>query len=209
MKYAGLLGLCLICITGHTRAEDSIAKHTLFEDRFDQAEMNQQWLMRIPGENQAQWQLKEGTLYAHADSGKNGLLLLDQPQWSNYSVSVQFRFIAGQPRNLGLIFHGSPPKGRHPVYFTGMIFSVRDKTAMLHAIDPVWRMLKKTDITPLEDGKWYQLRVVVEDETMQCFIDDQLIIEEAYGKMPRGGTGLRLSSGAAAQLKDFKVVSKE
>ncbi|MFG0249774.1 MAG: family 16 glycoside hydrolase [Phycisphaeraceae bacterium JB051] len=190
-------------------AETSNPKQVLFEDGFDQTEMNPRWLMRIPGENLAEWQLKKGVLHAKADAGKNGMLLLDQPDWSSYSVSVQFRFVKDQSRNLGLIFHGSPPKARHPAYFTGMIFSVRDTTAVLYAVDPVWRKLKTINITPLVDDRWYQLRVVVEDENMQCFIDDQLIIEEAYGKMPQGGAGLRLSSGAAAQLKNFKVVSVE
>jgi hypothetical protein len=209
MKHACFLGLFLMCLAVHLRAETLNSKQVLFEDSFDQAEMNPLWLMRISGENLAEWKLKEGILHAKADAGKNGMLLLDQPDWSNYAVRVQFQFIKDQPRNLGLIFHGSPPKARHPAYFTSMIFSVRDNTAALYAVDPVWRKLKTKDITPLEDGKWYRLRVVVKDETMQCFIDDQLIIEEAYGKMPQGGAGLRLSSGAAAQLKNFKVVSVE
>ncbi len=209
MKYVCFLGLFLMCNAVQLRADTSNSKQVLFEDCFDQAEMNAHWLMRIPGENFAEWQLKEGVLHAKADAGKNGMLMLDQPAWSNYTVTVQFQFIKDQLRNLGLIFHGSPPKARHPIYFTGMIFSVRDNTAVLHAVDPVWRKLKTKDIKPLEDGKWYQLRVVVEDETMQCFIDDQLIIEEAYGKMSQGGVGLRLSNGAAARLENFKVVSAE
>ena len=209
MKRGYLSGLCLLCLAVQLHAGDPASQHVLFEDRFDQVQMNRQWLMRIPGENQADWLLKDNTLLAKADAGKSGMLLLDQPQWSNYTVTVQFQFIEDQPRSVGLIFHGAPPKGRHPVYFTGMIFGVQENTATLHAVDPVWRKLKTKSITPLEDGKWYQLCVVVEDETMKCFIDDQLIIEEAYGKMPQGGAGLRLSSGAAAKIKNFKVVSAE
>jgi hypothetical protein len=59
---------------------------------------------------------------------------------------------------------------------------------------------------PVEVDKWYRLKVEFKDETIRCFVDDQLIFEATDTTFVAGTVGFWVYN-LDAYLKDFKVIA--
>lgn len=180
-------------------------ENELFRDTFELSP-KPEWILQVANENKASWTLEDGVLSAKALAG-NGLIMVDNPVWDNYIVEVEFKFADKAAKHIGLVFRASPPKVRHALYFTGFVFNIHADKAVLQMVDPVWRKLKEVKLIYQIDNNWHRLKVELNDESIKCYLDDNLLINEESGKMNKGGAGLRIASGSAAFFKNFIIKS--
>lgn len=67
-----------------------------------------------------------------------------------------------------------------------------------------WHVLEEKPSPHYRAGNWNQLKVRVEAEKVQCFVNDHLVIESAQTKVPEGLAGLAKFRTTQAEFKQYR-----
>ena len=200
-KILFLIGMLVLVVNS------GYAEKILFEDNFSGKTLNKNWNSQIANAHWATWTLEKGFLKGKAYLKRSGVVVVQNPEWSNYEFTAEFKYDkSSKNMNAGFIFHFSPPKGRHKIYWTGFLFTVLPEKVKLQMVDPVWRKLKNVKLkNKIDIDAWHKIKITVVEEEIKCYLDDKLVIDEMIGKMTKGGTGLRVIQGAVTQFKNIKI----
>jgi regulator of sirC expression with transglutaminase-like and TPR domain len=68
-----------------------------------------------------------------------------------------------------------------------------------------WRVLTEQAVDAYRPGEWNRLRVRVEKDKFQCFVNDQLFVESTDQAFTKGQVGLAKFRQTAAQFRHFEV----
>jgi regulator of sirC expression with transglutaminase-like and TPR domain len=68
-----------------------------------------------------------------------------------------------------------------------------------------WRVLTEQAVDAYRPGEWNRLRVRVEKDKFQCFVNDQLFVESTDQAFTKGKVGLAKFRQTAAQFRHFEV----
>jgi len=68
-----------------------------------------------------------------------------------------------------------------------------------------WTILSDTDTPAYKQGAWNNLRVRVEEDKIQCYVNDQLVTEQQDSELRGGYVGLGKFRQTNAQFKSFRV----
>ncbi len=167
-----------------------------------------------PSENKDSWKVEDGMLVTR---GNRSHLFYDGPvsghNFKNFELSLDVMTKPGS--NSGIYIHtryqekGWPAKGYECQVInsnrkTGPGAYVEHKmTGSLYAIRNLWK-------APVEDGDWFNYRIVVQGKTIRIYINDSLMVdytEPEHPYRPEGMKGRVLSSGTfALQCHDPKSV---
>ncbi len=111
-------------------------------------------------------------------------------------------------RDAGLIFRVQHPAVGYDAqqgYFAGIIPATQK--AVLGKMDGQhWRELALKDF-PCQSGQWYTLKVTSRNQTIQFWIDNQLIIEITDNSYSKGFAGLRVVN-SYAQFDDIEITAQ-
>lgn len=179
-------------------------ENELFSDTFEQS-LKPEWILQVANETNASWEISDGVLTAKAKNGKSGAILIDQPEWKDYSVAVEIKFQKASQNPLSILFRTAVPRTRNANYLTGFAINIYADQIILKMIDPAWRNLKVYKLTAPPGNDWHKIRIETERENIKCFYDGELIIEDASGKMVSGGVGLRTTSDSMISFRNFTV----
>lgn len=188
-------------------ASTAYAGKTLFKDSFQGETLDKAWDVQVTNASLATWTVEKGILKGKAYLKRSGVAVVQNPEWSNYEFTAEFKYDkASKNMNAGFLFHFSPPKGRHKIYWTGFLFTVLPNKVKVQMVDPVWRKLKNVDLkSKIDVDAWHKIKITVIDEEIKCYLDGKLVIDELSGKLPKGGIGLRVVQGAVTLFKNIEL----
>lgn len=207
MQYKSMLCVCLLAFLGY------------FQSGCDQSE----WVILFDGttmegwkasENKDSWHIENGALVANGPrshlfyEGQSG-----KASFKNFIFEVDVKTEALS--NSGIYFHTHYQKSGWPDYgYEAQIaHNVKRETSgaytgfvMTGSLNGIRNVLK----SPVEDGNWFNYRIVVKGNTIQTFINGQLIVdytEPVDPFRPETNRGRVLSSGTFA-LQSHSEASK-
>jgi hypothetical protein len=188
------------------------------------------WRNDIVIPNAGNWRVKEGVVIGGDDNENiSYVLAMQAPSWTDYTAEVSVKLskslrdckewsgvylgVRAQEKccisyDLGVQYFGGDGlkqiqvKGgkmvKTPVEVAGgLIFHAKAVQVGTHIFP---KTLFKT-----EPDRWYQLKVVVEGDNIQCFVDDQQVAEFQGQNLYRsGGVGFAVN-GLVAMFDDFVV----
>lgn len=156
----------------------------------------------LPG---ARWRQRSGRVFVSGPGGGFGgrslcLSTLDVPEGSfELAVRVKYEPIDGA---AGLVFHADG-KDRHYGFYpsNGGVRLSRFDGPDVYA----WKVLREVRPKNLNKTGWNALKVRVDKDRMQCFLNDELVIEANDDEYKSGRIGLCKFRHTDAEFKDFQV----
>ena len=129
--------------------------------------------------------------------------ILDGDQYTNLDLSVSYRPISGTIDQLGgLIFRATSPTD----YYVWRC-NVLEQDCRLFLYEDGKRTSLYEVTVPQETGEWRRLRVVVEGDRIQGFLDDEMVMDFEDSTFQTGYVGLWTKADAVTQFDDFTVIA--
>ncbi|MEZ6092589.1 MAG: transglutaminase family protein, partial [Pirellulaceae bacterium] len=151
------------------------------------------------------WQQQSGRIQAKGGGDGFGgrslcLSLADVPK-RPFEVAVDVRL--NDPTGAaGLIFH-SDGKDRHYGFYPS-----NGKLRLSCFLGPSvfsWQVLQEIDSPFYLPGQWNRLRVLVTEETIECFVNGERVMESKDRQLSDGKVGLAAFRGTEAEFRRFRV----
>ena len=156
----------------------------------------------------ARWRRQSGRIVvdgAGAGFGGRSLCVFQQePPEPPYEVGVNVR-LDDDAGAAGLIFHSDGGDRHYGFYPTA------GKLRLTRFDGPnvfTWKVLHDVASPHYRSGQWNYLKVRVEDERLQCFLNDQLVIESKDDGFRGGKPGLAKFRHTRAEFKQFRVAGE-
>ena len=118
------------------------------------------WDMRT-----GQWSQAQGVLRQTGDE-ENSVMLVGDPSWKNYTISLKARKTGGREGFL-ILFHSADEKER-------CWWNIGGWGNTSHALQIGGDELPHVQ-GRIETGRWYDIRVELNDDEIACYLDDRLI----------------------------------
>lgn len=184
---------------------------TVFQTDFAQSFDPSQWqvidaaeVLRAP----SVWEAHDGRLMQQGDS--DGIpsmyataLVTGEAEWSDYEVSV-----AAYPTNndeIGVVARASD----EGYYVFRMLPTTSEQPAYVlsrySAKDGIFEDLVTSDGVGFEASQWYTLRIRVQENTIQAFVDDQLVVETQDTTLTNGQAGVYGYAQGGLQFDNFVI----
>ncbi len=160
-----------------------------------------QWTPRFG----ARWQQRSGRVVVDgAGSGFGGrslLLATAMPPLPAFELAVSVK-LDDESGAAGLVFH-SDGEDRHYGFYPSSgrlrLTSFEGPTVFS------WNVLSEVASAHYRPGDWNDLKVSVDQETIRCFVNEQLVIESERIRLPAGQVGLAKFRNTQAEFKHFRV----
>jgi S1-C subfamily serine protease/regulator of sirC expression with transglutaminase-like and TPR domain len=121
-----------------------------------------------------------------------------------FELAVSVRLEA-EDGAAGLVFHADE-QNRHYGFYPS---NERLRLSRFDGPDVYsWKVLKEVRSRHYRPGEWNRLKVRVEENKLQCFVNDELVIESDDAVYHTGRTGLAKFRHTAAEFKGFEVGSR-
>jgi pyruvate,water dikinase len=119
---------------------------------------------------------------------------------SNGMVSAGVKPVAGLIDQAGGIAFGIQNIGN---YFVFRLNSLEDNLILFEYVNS--RRIERQSVTrPLKPGRWYRLKVHIEDRQLTAFIDDESVMTYAADRSLAGYIGLWTKADSVVWFSDFK-----
>ncbi|MEM8534759.1 MAG: family 16 glycoside hydrolase [Chloroflexota bacterium] len=184
---------------------------TVFQTDFAQVLDSSQWqvidsaeVLRAP----SIWETRDGRLMQQGDS--DGIpsmyataLVTGEAAWSDYDISV-----AAYPTNndeIGVVARASD----EGYYVFRVLPTTSEQFAYVlsryNAQDASFEDLASSDGIGFEPNQWYTLRIRVQGDTIQAFLDDQLVVETQDTILTNGQAGVYGYAQGGLQFDNFVI----
>jgi serine protease Do len=155
----------------------------------------------------ASWQQRGGRIMASGTGqgfGGRSLCLLDrQPPEVPYEVAVAVK-LDDESGAAGLVFHADGKDVHYGFYpSAGKLRLSRFEGPDVFS----WKVLEEKPSDHYHPGEWNYLKVRVEKDKLQCFVNDQLAIESTDRALAGGKVGLAKFRQTQAQFKQFQLAA--
>lgn len=117
-------------------------------------------------------------------------------------VSVRFRLTdTTSEAAAGIVFRARDHRSYYAVRASGIEDNVR-----LYTMEEGERVaIAGAEVSRLQAGRWYTMRVVAVGKQIQVYLDDQLVIDQADEKYSQGKVGVWVIEDSTAEFDDFSV----
>ena len=155
----------------------------------------------------ASWQQRGGRIMASGTGqgfGGRSLCLLDrQPPEVPYEVAVAVK-LDDESGAAGLVFHADGKDVHYGFYpSAGKLRLSRFEGPDVFS----WKVLEEKPSDHYRPGEWNYLKVRVEKDKLQCFVNDALAIESTDRALAGGKVGLAKFRQTQAQFKQFQLAA--
>ena len=124
---------------------------------------------------------------------------------SNGMVSAGVMPVAGSIDQAGGIAFGIQNIGN---YFVFRLNSLEDNLILFEYVNS--RRIERESVTrPLKSGRWYRLKVHIEDRQLAAFIDEEPVMTYAADRSLTGYVGLWTKADSVVGFDDFKLETKQ
>lgn len=161
----------------------------------------EEWTV-LPG---SRWSQRSGRLFVNGPGsgfgGRAVALAVQAAPAVPYEVAVQVKF---EPNDgaAGLVFHADGGDRHYGFYpSNGGVRLSRFDGPDVYA----WKVLRETRSPHLNKTGWNELKVRIEKERLQCYLNDELVIESNDSVYTSGRVGLCKFRNTDAEFKGFRV----
>jgi len=162
---------------------------------------NKQWTTLFG----ARWQQRAGRLLVSGAGegfgGRSLCLLNDDVPRPPFEIGVNVR-LDDESGAAGLVFHSDGENKHYGFYPSG------GKLRLSRFDGPnvfSWKVLEEVGSPHYRPGEWNHLKVRVGEEKLQCYVNDQLVIESTDDRLSSGKVGLAKFRHTEAEFKDFRI----
>lgn len=162
--------------TWNTRAEyddlkvvDTATGEVLYENSFDSADLSG-W---TDGQN-GRWAVREGMLYQSNGNSSDNAIHVGDTAWRDYTVTLRARKLAG---GEGFIIPFLV-QDRLNYYHLNLGGWNNTYSAIERAVNGGKSLAGTSDFV-VETNRWYDIRIEVDQTTMKCYVDGEMIISSA------------------------------
>jgi len=181
---------------------------------------------------------KEGKLLAHgrtlslSEGGKavklgedngEGLVWLKDVVFSNGTIEVDLKGKdVMQGSFIGIAFHGVNDSTYDAIYFRPFNFNAKDPVRKIHAVQYVshpefgWERLRnerngefeKALVNPPDANAWFHTRIVVKDETVTVFVNDDKtpsLVVKKLNDRKAGSLAIWVGNGSDGEFKNLTI----
>ena len=156
----------------------------------------------------SRWRQRAGRILVTGNGGGFGgravcLSTMAAPQVP-FELAVEVKF-GPEDGAAGLVFHADGGDRHYGFYPSngGLRLSRFDGADVF-----AWKVLREVRSAALNKSGWNWLKVRVEKDRLQCFVNDQLVIDEADSEYTSGRVGLCKFRQTEAEFKDFRVAER-
>lgn len=153
----------------------------------------------------ARWQQRGGRIVVDGVGagfgGRSLLLTKAEPPAVPFELAVTVK-LDDESGAAGLVFHSD---GGHKHYG---FYPSNGRLRLTRFDGPdvfSWQVLEEKPSEHYRPGEWNRLKVRVEQETIKCFVNDELVIESRDRGLARGRLGLAKFRGTAGEFRLFSV----
>ncbi len=201
---------------GAAFAAKALPSEVLFQDDFSEG-LTDRWTVVDSGTNSdpSNWHVSEGVLvedsniWSGEEAGPTSAYLgtyiyAGNSSWANYKFSV--RLCPEDNDGIGVLFRYID---KDNYYF---FFMVEDGgsggpfRALQKKVDGVFSTLKFDD-WEYEEDRWYDINIIVEESSIEIYMDDDLVFNVNDDSLSQGGIGLFAYAMNEAYFNDVKVTS--
>jgi regulator of sirC expression with transglutaminase-like and TPR domain len=155
----------------------------------------------------ARWQQRAGRILVDGlgsgFGGRSLLLASERPPEVPYELAVNVKL--GDEGCAGLVFHSDGSDKHYGFYPTnGKLRLSRFEGPDVFS----WQVLVEKPSTFYKPGEWNRLKVRVEKDKLQCFVNDELVIESTDDGFTSGRVGLAKFRNTAAEFRRFAVAKE-
>jgi len=154
------------------------------------------------------------------------IVWLNDITFSNGTIEIDLRGQdVFQKSFLGIAFHGVNDSTYEAVYFRPFNFHAKDSIRKIHAVQyishPVftWRKLRdeqngifeKQLVNPPDPNGWFHARIVVSEENVNVFVNEDKIPSltvKKIGDIKSGKVGLWVGDGSGGEFSYFRIDHK-
>jgi regulator of sirC expression with transglutaminase-like and TPR domain len=156
----------------------------------------------------ARWQQRAGRIVVDGVGpgfgGRSLLLSTSQPPELPYEAAVQVR-LDDEAGAAGLVFHADGGDKHYGFYPS----NGRLRLSRFDGPDVFsWQVLAERPSEHYRPGEWNHLKIRVERDRLQCFVNGQLVIESSDRGFVRGRVGLAKFRATAANFRRFAVAKE-
>jgi len=156
----------------------------------------------------ARWQQRAGRILVdglgNSFGGRSLLLASEQPPELPYELAVNVK-LGDESGAAGLVFHADGGEKHYGFYPT----SGKLRLARFEGPDvQSWEVLVDKPSEHYKPGDWNRLKVRVEKDKLQCFVNDELVIESTDRGFSTGRVGLAKFRNTAAEFRRFAVAKE-
>jgi regulator of sirC expression with transglutaminase-like and TPR domain len=156
----------------------------------------------------ARWQQRAGRILVDglgAGFGGRSLLLASaDPPELPYEVAVNVK-LGDEAGAAGLVFHADGRDQHYGFYpSSGKLRLSRFEGPDVFS----WQVLAEKPSEHYKPGEWNRLKVRVDKDKLQCFVNDELVIESTDDGFTRGRVGLAKFRNTAAEFRRFAIAKE-
>lgn len=153
----------------------------------------------------ANWRQRAGRIHVEGRGdgfgGRSLALWKEPPPQTPFEAAVWVKLDEGD-QAAGLVFHADG-KDRHYGFYPSngqLRFSRFDGPDVFS-----WQVLEQVRSRHYREGEWNHLKVRVEADRIQCFLNDEKVIESTDARYQVGQVGLAKFRETEAEFKDFQI----
>ena len=156
----------------------------------------------------ARWRQRAGKILVTGQGtgfgGRSLCISTAEPPELPFELAVRVKLDA-EAGAAGLIFHsdgGDKHYGFYPTNGRLRLTCFQGPTVFN------WKILQDVDTPHYRPGEWNQLKVRVEEDKLQCFVNEQLVLESRDRTFTSGRIGLAKFRQTEAEFKQFRFADK-
>jgi len=160
------------------------------------------WRETWMNQNQTTWKVESGVLTRENLSNWGAYLVIGDMTWQDYEVECDARLTtiknAIPSIALGLRHNGQVGAQSKTIAFGLMLANqFGPEGAVANYLANNAANIRKTKAQPFEVGKWYHLKVTVQGDHFQFYVDGSKVIDIHDKTLESGGVGLEVHAGVA------------
>jgi len=187
-------------------SKDSTEKNTVIEialpiaykDNFSQ--INPLWKS-----HEGQWSISNNELVQSSKDNNFPLILLEDKQYTDVDISVDFKPISGQiDASGGVVFRAKDADN----YYIVRANALENNYRLYTFIDGMRSQIASATVNPPSIGKYHTMRVVASGSHIQAYLDGKLYIDHNDKTYTKGYTGLWTKADSVTAFDNFVLKAK-
>jgi pectate lyase len=142
----------------------------------------------------------------------SSILLMGEPDWQDYTISVNAKFVNHQARNCCGEFMGFAARGESTAntywFMLGTLQLSGQQVTGFYTQGVTWPLKNiKPKAFAWDMHTWYHLKLTVDGDEFQFYIDEELVLEYQDSTFAKGKVGLAAAFGSTTIHFDDVVIT--
>jgi len=154
---------------------------------------------------EGRWDFSGSELIQESKSSSFPLILLEDKQYENIDISVDFKPISGQiDASGGIVFRAKDADN----YYIVRANALENNYRLYTFVNGMRSQIASATVNPPSIGKYHTMRVVALGTHIQAYLDGKLYIDHQDKTFAKGYTGLWTKADSVTAFDNFMIKAK-